>query len=96
MLVLMLMLMLILTVYFFVFDIVNCQKACKKCDDGRPCQRCIKYSLVDTCTNSVRKERKKGIKRGPYKKRKTGGKLYNYTLSISFLNSLFLFLFLSL
>ncbi|KAI8339065.1 hypothetical protein BC941DRAFT_512299 [Chlamydoabsidia padenii] len=48
---------------------VNCQKACKKCDDGRPCQRCIKYGLVDTCTNSVRKERKKGIKRGPYKRR---------------------------
>lgn len=51
---------------------VNCQKACKKCDDGRPCQRCIKYGLTDTCVNSVRKERKKGIKRGPYKKRKQG------------------------
>ncbi|KAI9318211.1 hypothetical protein BX666DRAFT_1936062 [Dichotomocladium elegans] len=51
---------------------VNCQKACKKCDDGRPCQRCIKYGLIDTCANSVRKERKKGIKRGPYKKRKQG------------------------
>ncbi|KAL1928843.1 hypothetical protein VTP01DRAFT_2629 [Rhizomucor pusillus] len=52
---------------------VNCQKACKKCDDGRPCQRCIKYGLTDTCVNSVRKERKKGIKRGPYKKRKQDG-----------------------
>ncbi|KAL0095067.1 hypothetical protein J3Q64DRAFT_1629331 [Phycomyces blakesleeanus] len=49
---------------------VNCQKACKKCDEGRPCQRCIKYALVDTCVDSVRKERKKGVKRGPYKKRK--------------------------
>ncbi|CEP14961.1 hypothetical protein [Parasitella parasitica] len=48
---------------------VNCQKACKKCDVGRPCQRCIKYGLTETCVNSVRKERKKGIKRGPYKKR---------------------------
>ncbi|KAI8096539.1 uncharacterized protein BX664DRAFT_382973 [Halteromyces radiatus] len=48
---------------------VNCQKACKKCDDGRPCQRCIKYGLTDTCTNSIRKERKKGVKRGPYKRR---------------------------
>ncbi|KAJ2763614.1 hypothetical protein IWQ57_005511, partial [Coemansia nantahalensis] len=28
---------------------VNCQKACKKCDAGRPCQRCVKYSLVDSC-----------------------------------------------
>ncbi|ORX70361.1 hypothetical protein DL89DRAFT_267584 [Linderina pennispora] len=49
---------------------VNCQKACKKCDSGRPCQRCIKYNLVDTCVDSVRKQRRKGIKRGPYKKRK--------------------------
>ncbi|KAF7730040.1 hypothetical protein EC973_002985 [Apophysomyces ossiformis] len=48
---------------------VNCQKACKKCDDGRPCQRCIKLGLTATCTNSARKERKKGVKRGPYKKR---------------------------
>ncbi|KAH8553929.1 hypothetical protein BGW37DRAFT_482797 [Umbelopsis sp. PMI_123] len=51
---------------------VNCQKACKKCDDGRPCQRCIKFGLTDTCVNSVRKERKKGVKRGPYKRRVKG------------------------
>jgi hypothetical protein len=49
--------------------LVNCQKACKKCDDGRPCQRCIKYGLTETCIDSVRKERKKGVKRGPYKRR---------------------------
>ncbi|KAJ2448848.1 hypothetical protein EV183_005218 [Coemansia sp. RSA 2336] len=49
---------------------VNCQRACKKCDSGRPCQRCIKYNLADTCVDSKRKPRKKGIKRGPYKKRK--------------------------
>ncbi|KAI9022888.1 hypothetical protein CLU79DRAFT_149538 [Phycomyces nitens] len=48
---------------------VNCQKACKKCDDGRPCQRCVKLGLTMTCSNSERKERKKGMKRGPYKKR---------------------------
>ncbi|KAL1924847.1 uncharacterized protein VTP21DRAFT_4501 [Calcarisporiella thermophila] len=49
---------------------VNCQKACKKCDDGRPCQRCIKHGLTATCVDSPRKPRKKGIKRGPYKRRK--------------------------
>ncbi|KIJ34633.1 hypothetical protein M422DRAFT_34982 [Sphaerobolus stellatus SS14] len=48
---------------------INCQKACKKCDDQRPCQRCIRYGTTDTCIDSKRKERKKGIKRGPYKKR---------------------------
>ncbi|KAK9762170.1 hypothetical protein K7432_012358 [Basidiobolus ranarum] len=52
---------------------VNCQKACKKCDEGRPCSRCIKYGLVDTCTDSLRKARKKGVKRGPYKRRKVQG-----------------------
>lgn len=36
---------------------VNCQKACKKCDEGRPCQRCIKYGLEASCRDSERKER---------------------------------------
>ncbi|KAJ2720968.1 hypothetical protein GGI07_004281 [Coemansia sp. Benny D115] len=49
---------------------VNCQRACKKCDPGRPCERCIKYGLEDSCEDSKRKPRKKGLKRGPYKKRK--------------------------
>ncbi|KAF8934433.1 hypothetical protein EDD21DRAFT_203614 [Dissophora ornata] len=48
---------------------VNCQKACKKCDEGRPCSRCIKYGLTETCVDSTRKVRKKGIKRGPYKRK---------------------------
>ncbi|KAG0216868.1 hypothetical protein BGX31_000441 [Mortierella sp. GBA43] len=48
---------------------VNCQKACKKCDEGRPCARCIKYGLTETCVDSTRKVRKKGIKRGPYKRK---------------------------
>ncbi|KAF8197416.1 hypothetical protein BJ912DRAFT_74163 [Pholiota molesta] len=47
----------------------HCQKACKKCDDARPCLRCVKYGVTDECVDSQRKERKKGIKRGPYKKR---------------------------
>ncbi|KAG5645022.1 hypothetical protein DXG03_007201 [Asterophora parasitica] len=47
----------------------NCQKACKKCDDARPCLRCVKYGVSEECIDSQRKERKKGVKRGPYKKR---------------------------
>lgn len=47
----------------------NCQKACKKCDDERPCPRCVKYGVAEECTDSVRKERRKGIKRGSYKKK---------------------------
>ncbi|KAI9360832.1 hypothetical protein DFJ73DRAFT_60480 [Zopfochytrium polystomum] len=48
---------------------MNCQKACKKCDNARPCERCVKYGFEDTCVDSVRKERKKGIKRGPYRRK---------------------------
>ncbi|KAG5221750.1 zinc cluster transcription factor [Salix suchowensis] len=25
----------------------NCQKACKKCDDARPCLRCVKYGIAE-------------------------------------------------
>lgn len=35
----------------------NCQRACKKCDDCRPCSRCIKYGIESTCQDSTRKER---------------------------------------
>lgn len=51
----------------------NCQKACKKCDDARPCTRCVRYNLADSCVNSMRKERVKGLKRGPYRKREEQG-----------------------
>ncbi|KAJ6611800.1 hypothetical protein B0H10DRAFT_2223718 [Mycena sp. CBHHK59/15] len=47
----------------------NCQRACKKCDEARPCLRCVKYGISEECMDSQRKERKKGAKRGPYKKR---------------------------
>ncbi|KAJ7929387.1 hypothetical protein B0H13DRAFT_948281 [Mycena leptocephala] len=48
----------------------KCQKACKKCDQARPCLRCVKYGYAaEECMDSQRKERKKGAKRGPYKKR---------------------------
>ncbi|OCF33739.1 hypothetical protein I316_04451 [Kwoniella heveanensis BCC8398] len=46
----------------------HCQKACKKCSNTRPCERCVKYGLPD-CIDSSRKPRKTGIKRGPYKRR---------------------------
>lgn len=37
-----------------------CQRACKRCDVGRPCERCVKYGMGDSCRDSQRKERKKG------------------------------------
>ncbi|KAJ7193523.1 hypothetical protein GGX14DRAFT_588456 [Mycena pura] len=51
----------------------NCATACKRCDDQRPCTRCQKYSLHDSCIDGQRKERKKGIKRGPYRRRPKDG-----------------------
>ncbi|KAI0948153.1 hypothetical protein AcW1_009745 [Taiwanofungus camphoratus] len=50
----------------------NCASACKRCDESRPCERCVKYGLSDSCRDGVRKERKKGIKRGPYKRKNRG------------------------
>ena len=46
----------------------HCQKACKKCDNARPCLRCVKYGISEECVDSQWKERPKGLKRGPYKK----------------------------
>ncbi|KAK8847693.1 hypothetical protein IAR55_005552 [Kwoniella newhampshirensis] len=46
----------------------HCQRACKKCSNTRPCERCVKYRL-DDCVDSTRKPRKSGVKRGPYKRR---------------------------
>jgi hypothetical protein len=47
----------------------NCASACKRCDESRPCPRCIKYNISESCVDGQRKERKKGIKRGPYKRK---------------------------
>ncbi|KZS96210.1 hypothetical protein SISNIDRAFT_547688 [Sistotremastrum niveocremeum HHB9708] len=47
----------------------NCATACKRCDNARPCERCKKYGIEATCQDSARKERKKGVKRGPYKRK---------------------------
>ncbi|KAF7426017.1 hypothetical protein PC9H_008380 [Pleurotus ostreatus] len=47
----------------------NCATACKRCDESRPCERCIKYGMPNTCVDGQRKERKKGVKRGPYKRK---------------------------
>lgn len=63
----------------------NCQRACKKCDDCRPCLRCVKYGVPAECVDSQRKERKKGVKRGPYKKRDCKG-MCSSSYSPSFYN----------
>ncbi|KAF8230278.1 hypothetical protein L208DRAFT_1476600 [Tricholoma matsutake] len=47
----------------------NCAAACKRCDEHRPCERCLKYGIAESCVDGQRKERKKGIKRGPYKRK---------------------------
>ncbi|KAH0579409.1 hypothetical protein H2248_002270 [Termitomyces sp. 'cryptogamus'] len=48
----------------------NCAHACKRCDKSRPCERCVRYKIEKTCVDTQRKERKKGIKRRPYERRK--------------------------
>lgn len=51
------------------FKCTNCANACKRCNEHRPCERCVKYGIQNTCMDGVRKERQKGIKRGPYKRK---------------------------
>jgi hypothetical protein len=41
----------------FRIIVVNCKKSCKKCDDERPCQRCIRLNIAETCKDSTRKGR---------------------------------------
>ena len=65
----------------------NCQKACKKCDDARPCLRCVKYGIAEECVDSQRKERQKGVKRGPYKKRDGKREYLSLQLRCAFLTS---------
>lgn len=54
---------------------VNCRKACKKCEEQRPCQRCVRLDMADTCVSHVRKPREKGFKRGPYRKKEENSPL---------------------
>jgi len=49
---------------------VNCQKSCKKCANVRPCLRCVKKGIAETCIDIKRKPRRTGVKRGPYKKKR--------------------------
>lgn len=46
---------------------VNCRKACKKCEEQRPCCRCTRLGLQDSCIDYQRKPRVKGYKRGQYR-----------------------------
>ena len=41
---------------------IHCKKACKKCDNARPCTRCIRTGTASTCVDAPRKERKKDKK----------------------------------
>ncbi|KAI9593723.1 hypothetical protein BDF19DRAFT_158485 [Syncephalis fuscata] len=45
-----------------------CHQACKKCDDARPCTRCVRYGCEASCVDHTRKARQPGVKRGPYRR----------------------------
>ncbi|KAI9229180.1 MAG: hypothetical protein DHS80DRAFT_22660 [Piptocephalis tieghemiana] len=47
---------------------VNCHNVSKKCEDARPCARCIKKGLENECVDFEKKKRQSGIRRGPYRK----------------------------
>ncbi|RKP25864.1 hypothetical protein SYNPS1DRAFT_28410 [Syncephalis pseudoplumigaleata] len=49
-------------------SIEPCHRACKKCDDARPCSRCVRYGYEAACVDHTRKARQPGVKRGPYRR----------------------------
>ncbi|PIL31367.1 transcription factor [Ganoderma sinense ZZ0214-1] len=40
----------------------NCRLANKKCDDGRPCERCKKNGLAHSCVSAERKQRNRRVR----------------------------------
>ncbi|RPD82282.1 hypothetical protein L226DRAFT_564876 [Lentinus tigrinus ALCF2SS1-7] len=40
----------------------NCRTANKKCDEGRPCGRCMKLGMSDSCISAERKQRTRRVK----------------------------------
>ena len=40
----------------------NCRKAAKRCDEGRPCSRCVKLGLEESCRNAPTKLRNRVLK----------------------------------
>ena len=36
----------------------QCAKACKKCDDQRPCSRCLRFGVAEQCHDSPRRRRR--------------------------------------
>lgn len=56
---------------------IHCKRACKKCDDVRPCGRCVRIGQADTCEDAPRKERSKGKSRGPYNKKRDGSEKHS-------------------
>ena len=51
---------------------ISCRKLNKRCDDQRPCGRCVQFNRCSECVDAPpRKARAKGVDRGTYKKRDT-------------------------
>lgn len=42
----------------FNYHTVNCRKSCKRCEEVRPCARCVRLNMVESCVDHTRKTRK--------------------------------------
>ncbi|KAI0334105.1 hypothetical protein GY45DRAFT_148071 [Cubamyces sp. BRFM 1775] len=40
----------------------NCRRVSKRCDEGRPCMRCLSRGLADTCANASTKPRRRNMR----------------------------------
>ena len=38
---------------------INCRKSCKKCEEKRPCSRCVSMGIPEKCIDAPRRERRR-------------------------------------
>lgn len=58
-----------------VIACVHCRKVAKRCSLQRPCPRCVKNNLCDSCVDAPILPRSKGYVRGHYKSKSPDGQL---------------------
>ncbi|KAJ3239183.1 hypothetical protein HDU78_003026 [Chytriomyces hyalinus] len=60
---------------------VHCKRSNKKCEDVRPCLRCVQTGMEDSCEDAPRKMRHGQRRRGPYR-RKEEAIAFDYSMAM--------------
>lgn len=60
---------------------IHCKKACKKCDESRPCTRCVRTGTAASCIDAPRKKRKVKSAQASYSTPKADDKIYKISIN---------------